>query len=266
MYRRVFKQVGSVLYTNWGRALKAEPAYRRVVAALREAIRSGELSEGDKLPSVRELANQHGVTPGTATRALSELRAEGLLVARQGAGVYVRQFRSIRRSSPRRLARERWGAGAAIQDADTSDRPRVVGVETGEAPAPEWVAEALGIEPGYPVAVRSRRFLVEDRPVQLATSYLPVDLARGTQIMHTDTGPGGTYARLGELGHPPATFTEFLRARMPAPDEVERLNLPDGTPVVEITRHAYTEAGRCVEVGLMVLDATAYLLDYTFPA
>jgi GntR family transcriptional regulator len=125
---------------------------------------------------------------------------------------------------------------------------------------------ASWLEAGSPVATRSRRFLVEDRPVQLATSYLPVDLARGTAIMHTDTGPGGIYARLGELGHAPATFTEFLRARMPVPAEVGRLELPDGTPVIEITRHAYTRAGRCVEVARMVLDATAYLLDYTFDA
>lgn len=244
----------------------AEPVYRRVVAALRAAIESGEFAEGDKLPSVREIARQHGVPLGTATRALAELRAEGLVVARHGAGVYVRQFRSIRRSSPSRLSRERWGSGAAIQDADTADRPRVVDVETGEAPAPEWVAESLNIEVGSPVAVRSRRFLVDDRPVQLASSYLPIELARGTAIMHTNTGPGGIYARLAELGHPPARFTEYLRGRMPTPSEVERLNLPDVTPVIEITRHAYTDAGRCVEVARMVLDATAYVLDYTFPA
>lgn len=246
--------------------MKAEPAYRRVVAALRKAIESGELREGEKLPSVRAIADQHHVPLGTASRAIAELQADGLVIAKHGSGVYVRQFRSIRRSSPSRLARDRWAAGGAIQDADTADRPRVVDVETGETSAPDWVAEPLGIEVGSPVAVRSRRFLVEDRPVQLATSYLPIDLVRGTAILYTDTGPGGIYARLDELGHAPATFTEFLRARMPTPAETERLHLPDGTPVIEITRHAYTEAGRCVEVGRMILDATAYLLDYTFPA
>lgn len=229
-------------------------------------IESGELREGDRLPSVRVIAGQHGVPLGTASRAIVELQAEGLVIAKHGSGVYVRQFRSIRRSSPSRLARDRWGTGGAIQDADTGDRPRVVDVETVEEPAPEWVAEPLGIEPGSPVAVRSRRFLVEDRPVQLATSYLPVDIARGTAIMHTDTGPGGTYARLAELGYAPATFTEFLRARMPTPAETARLSLPDGTPVLQITRHAYTDTGRCVEVTRMILDGTAYVLDYTFPA
>jgi len=77
---------------------------------------------------------------------------------------------------------------------------------------------------------------------------------------------GGIYARLAELGHAPATFTEYLRARMPHPDETDRLDLPDGTPIIEITRHAHTETGDCIEVNRMILDGTAYLLDYTFPA
>jgi GntR family transcriptional regulator len=36
--------------------------------------------------------------------------------------------------------------------------------------------------------------------------------------------------------------------------------------VIEIVRFAYTEADRCVEVNRMILDATAYELEYNFPA
>lgn len=243
-----------------------EPSYRRVVAALRDLITSGELAEGDRLPSVREIARRYGVTVGTANRAVAELRGEGLVVVRHGAGAHVRRFRAIRRSSPSRIARERWGHGKLIQDADTEDRPRTADVTVGEIPAADWVAEPFGIQPSTPVVFRTRRFLVEDRPVQLATSYLPVELARGTPIMHTDTGPGGIYARLADIGHSPASFTEYLRARMPLPDEATRLDLPEGTPVIEITRHAFDARGRCVEVNRMVLDGSAYLLDYSFPA
>jgi GntR family transcriptional regulator len=37
-------------------------------------------------------------------------------------------------------------------------------------------------------------------------------------------------------------------------------------PVVEVSRHAYTEADRCVEVTMMVLDAGVYELVYEFGA
>lgn len=243
-----------------------EPAYRRVLNELRALILSGELAAGDKLPSVRELAERYGVPTGTAARVVSALRAEGRVISRQGAGVYVREFHEIRRSSPSRLIRDRWTRGEAIQDADTGQRPRAVDVVVGEEPAPGWVAKALGVEPGIAVVFRRRRFLVDMRPVQLATSYFPAELARGTQIMHTDTGPGGSYARLAEHGHEPVTFTEELRGRMPNPDEIDGLDLPEGTPVMDITRWAFEADGRCIEVNRMILDATAYVLDYTFAA
>ena len=88
----------------------------------------------------------------------------------------------------------------------------------------------------------------------------------GSEVGHTDTGPGGSYAVLAEAGHAPAHFTEYLVARMPRPEETSRLDLPQGTPVIEITRHAFDADGRCVEVNRMILDGSAYLLDYSFPA
>jgi GntR family transcriptional regulator len=53
---------------------------------------------------------------------------------------------------------------------------------------------------------------------------------------------------------------------MPVPGEVKRLELPDGTPVVEIVRCAFTDDDLCVEVNRRVLDSSAYLLDYAFSA
>jgi GntR family transcriptional regulator len=242
------------------------PAYERVAAQLRTDILSGELS--NRLPSLAGLAKRYNVTEAIARRAVEILRGEGLVVTRHGAGTYVRRFQRIVRSSPDRLARDYWGTGQQIQDHDTGPRRRVVDVVVDEIRAPDYVAEALGIQPGEPVLHRSRRFLVEDRAVQLATSYLPLDIVGGTRIAYTDVGPGGTYARLAELGHAPVRFTERVMARSPRPDEVERLDMESsvGALVIEIVRFAYTETDRCVEVNRMILDATAYELEYNFPA
>jgi len=59
-------------------------------------------------------------------------------------------------------------------------------------------AATLEIEPGTEVLVRDRIMFADDEPVQLATSYLPRDITRGTVIENEDTGPGGVYARLEE--------------------------------------------------------------------
>jgi len=242
-------------------SLAEGPAYERLAQQLRTAILAGEMI--GRLPSLDALAIQHGITRDIARRAVEILRGEGLVVTHQGKGTYVRVFQRIVRRSPARLAQQHWGTGRKIQDHDTRDRPR-----TADMPAPDYVAEALGIPVREPVLARARRFLVERRPVQLATSYLPLDIVGGTRIAYTDTGPGGVYARLADLGHAPVRFTERVTARAPLPDEVDRLELTTaiGTLVFEIIRYAYTDAGRCVEVNRMVLDATAYELQYDFDA
>jgi GntR family transcriptional regulator len=129
-------------------------------------------------------------------------------------------------------------------------------------PAKPWVAAALSIAEGTEVAVRSRRFTVDDRAVQLSASFLPLDLAREAGLLQEHTGPGGTYARLAEIGHEPVRFPELVRSRMPVPDEASALELPLGNPVIVIVRTAYDAGDLAVEVNQMVLDAAVYELRY----
>jgi GntR family transcriptional regulator len=239
----------------------------RVADALRAEILTGDLPDGSRLPSLTALASTYGVSVDIARQAIGILRAERLVATRHGAGAFVTRFALITRRSPGRLAAEQWGQGKAIQDHDTGPRPRTVDVVVTETSAPPYVAEALGIRAATKVLSRSRRFVVEDRPVQLATSYLPLALVRGTAITYTDTGPGGLYARLAEIGHAPVRFVERVVARAPYPVEREALEMQAGGSLVyEITRLAYDDTGRCVEVNRMILDAAAYQLEYGFPA
>ncbi|WP_340559429.1 GntR family transcriptional regulator [Streptomyces sp. GSL17-111] len=236
---------------------------REIADELRERIRSGSLAPGDRLPGEPALVREHGVAKETARRALTLLVTEGLAVRRKGSGTYVREFQPIRRVANRRLSEERWGEGRSIWSADVGQRPMsVTGLRVYETPAPDDVARLLDLEEGAPVVVRDRLFTVEGEPVQAAVSYLPADLVRQSAIAQEETGPGGTYARLAELGSKPVRFVEEVRARMPSQDESERLHLAEGTPVVEIYRTALTVEGRAVEVNRMLLDAGAYVMEY----
>ncbi|GAA3303743.1 hypothetical protein GCM10020295_53100 [Streptomyces cinereospinus] len=133
-----------------------------------------------------------------------------------------------------------------------------------EERAPGPVAAVLEVDEDVNVCVRRRRFVLEGKPVLLSTSYLPADLVAGTPITRADTGPGGTYARLAEIGRGPARFREEVRSRMPSRDEAERLALPPGVPVMLVARTAFDAEGVPVEVNDMVLDASAYVLEYGF--
>ncbi|MFB4312066.1 PLP-dependent aminotransferase family protein [Actinomadura sp. GTD37] len=65
------------------------PRRAAVAAALREAVRSGRLAPGTRLPPYRSLATDLGVARNTVADAYAELVAEGWLTARQGSGTRV---------------------------------------------------------------------------------------------------------------------------------------------------------------------------------
>src|SRR5262245_30346264 len=61
----------------------------RVSDAIVQAIESGALREGDRLPSEEELAAQHGVSVGTMQKVLGRLSNEGLIRREHGRGTFV---------------------------------------------------------------------------------------------------------------------------------------------------------------------------------
>ncbi|ADU07804.1 transcriptional regulator, GntR family [Micromonospora sp. L5] len=63
--------------------------YRVIADAITNKIRSGELKPGDKLPSTSELADMHHVSWATINRAFGLLHDRGLVIGRQGKGIYV---------------------------------------------------------------------------------------------------------------------------------------------------------------------------------
>ncbi|MFJ2025047.1 GntR family transcriptional regulator [Streptomyces sp. NPDC087897] len=174
--------------------------------------------------------------------------------------------RPLVRRGIQRLAHEHWRTGRSVWEADLAGRELVVDhLEVREGVASENAARVLGPDNEL-VWIRSRRFVLDGKPVLLATSYLPASLVDGSAITEPATGPGGIYARLAELGHGPVHFREEIRSRMPLPEETAKLRLPTGTPVMLICRTAFAEEGRVVEVNEMVLDAAAYVLEYDFDA
>lgn len=68
----------------------SRPPYLQVAHQLRAAILTGQYSPGHKLPSGPELAKRFGVARQTVQQAIRELREDGLIVSRQGSGVFVR--------------------------------------------------------------------------------------------------------------------------------------------------------------------------------
>ena len=67
----------------------SEPIYRQLIEQLRRLSASGQVQQGDTLPSIREVALALSVNPMTVSKAYSLLENEGLLIRKRGIGMLV---------------------------------------------------------------------------------------------------------------------------------------------------------------------------------
>ncbi|WP_329423820.1 GntR family transcriptional regulator [Streptosporangium sp. NBC_01495] len=74
---------------------RPDPPYRRIVAEFRSRILTGDLRPGDRMPSIRQIAQRRGVAVATATKVMAALRDEGLVETKVGAGTVV-SVRAVR--------------------------------------------------------------------------------------------------------------------------------------------------------------------------
>ncbi len=100
------------------------------------------------------------------------------------------------------------------------------------------IARMLGVPEGTEVMRRLRVTGPEtEPPFQINDSWIhPRGVADAPEVANQEPGPGGWLYRLEAVGHGPISWTEYHRARMPAKDEADLLQIPMTLPVLEIVR------------------------------
>ncbi len=243
--------------------------WESVAQGVRAHIAAGDWAYGARLPTTAKLAQRYSTSRATVAQALAQVGREGL-ISYAGAhhGWHVSQ--PTRR---RRLARDRLSKaaraenrGGFLHDAqEAGAQPDVTTVVTTEQPPPD-IAGLLGITTDHVVVIRDRIQRMNDHVAQLATGYIPADIAAGTAIEQEDPGSGGILQRLTELGFAPVLHEELVvPARTATGAESELLNLADGAQIAQITRVTWAE-GRAVLVERIVCRPQEVELHYSIPA
>ncbi|MGA2926058.1 MAG: GntR family transcriptional regulator [Solirubrobacteraceae bacterium] len=249
----------------------AGTASRQVAAALRAAMDSGALAEGDKLPSERQLAATHGVARNTAREAIRQLAEAGLVTAEHGRGVFVRRKPRLMRFGQLRYSkklREETGLSPFHAEVQAQGRvPNAVLTSIGRVVPPKQIAERLGVSPTTKSVVRRENWYFSDaEPVQIGFTFIPWEIARGSVLARDDElGPGDLYARFEDQGHLITHTREEVTARMPTPEEVAGLRMPDGVPVLVLLHTGLDQHRQPFEVTEFTMRADYIGLDYTMP-
>lgn len=240
--------------------------YRQVADDLRDAISRGTYPSGTALPSQPTLAREYGLNQTSISRAIALLEAEGLVRTEHGRGSYVADVPRVKRV--RHVPPRGDGAGSAfaegVRKAGMSARTELV--EVAAIDPPEQIARRLGLAGGEQVLLRKRHMFADERPVQVAASYIPMDVAGSTEIALPDTGPTGMYQRLADRGHRIARFAEEVEGRRPSAMEADFLRIAAGQNVLEVVRFAFNPAGRPLEVVTNVFPSQLWKLAYEWSA
>ncbi|WP_433254452.1 GntR family transcriptional regulator [Streptosporangium sp. CA-135522] len=244
------------------------PLYLRVAEQLRARITSGELREGDRLPSVPGLATELGISRSTAAEALKVLISEGLAVARSGSGTFVRLPRE-----PQRLIRAWYRAsmyGSPFrQDMERQGREAGWTYESETVQASPEIRDRLGLdEPAgdaEDVVRTDYVFSADGEPVMLSTSWEPLAITRGTPIALPEDGMlagRGVAERMLSIGVAIDDWVEEVGARPGTADECERLQHAPGSIMMTIQR-TYYSGERPVETADIVVPADRFSLVYS---
>jgi GntR family transcriptional regulator len=233
---------------------KSEPLYEQLSAAIRDDIRTGAIGRDEPLPSEAQLRKRFGVSRVTVRLALRDLRREGLVIARQGKGTFVRggaiehelgEFHTLTEV----LAKHGYGRRAEL-------------IFHGEVVAPEAVASDLALGARERCVLVKRRHFMDRIPVALTVMYLPRSVAGGWSSQEFEAKT--VYQLAADHGLGRVEGHRVLTAAG-APHEVANtLGLTAGEAVLLVRSRSLLESGSPFESSALYFHPRRYAFRIAF--
>ncbi len=229
---------------------QAMAPYRRIATQIKARIDSGEIRPGDRIPSVREIMRDEGVSTATATRVAAVLRAEGYAESVPGIGTLANLPKKITAGSDRLQMLRASGSGYR-----RGERAEIL--SAGLVPAPEVVADALEIEEGIAVVQRRRAYYDDRGLVALSTSWLPGELGQVIpELLIAEPLPRMTFGLVEDRAGRRAVRRRDIVAIRPVPEDIASvLGMESGLPALTMTNLYWDQHD----------EVTEYAVDFLGP-
>jgi DNA-binding GntR family transcriptional regulator len=236
----------------------ALPKYAQVVAEIKKRIERGDYPPGSLLPSEHQLVVDFEVSRPTIVKSLSALRQDGWIDTQQGKGSFVR-------GRPALAGAERTRPAESILELPEAELSGEL-VQAGVKVAPGYVTALLGLDAGAKAFLRQRVLTDDGDPVELASVWLPLELASGTGLASPELLDESirhhieTRKRV-RFDH----AVERISARQPAGEEAELLGVRPDAPVLNVIVTAYDATSRPLQVTDLVLPGDRHEIHDAYP-
>ncbi len=233
------------------------PLYRKVVQTLKDELLKGSYPVGTQLPTEGELSERFGVSRHTVREALRQLRDDGLVASRQGAGTVVR-----RPSAAQPYVHEI----ASIDDlvayaSGTQYRAESSAIVVADAA----LAERLDGSAGQRwLRIEGFRYAATDQVVPICWTEVFVHAAYAGVGLLLGRRPGPIYGWIeDQYGERITEVEQLLRARV-VPDEIApTLQVESASTVIEVRRRYRIASGTTAEVSFNLYPAERFSFSMT---
>lgn len=204
------------------------------------------------LPGEKKLAEEFGVARMTIRKAVDLLISWGPVVRRQGSGTYVTR---------KDVHHEVTNLTGFVEELNKQGKKVVSEVLIFEImPAPPAIASLLRIKINERIYFSRRIRYVDNKPLVLEDSYMPVKLFRNLSLAHME-GSKFDYIEK-ECGITICGNYESLSPVLADKQLAKSMNVPEQTPLLRITSLSYSDSGEFLNYSVMFRNANEYHVDY----
>jgi DNA-binding GntR family transcriptional regulator len=209
------------------------PLYMQVVRQIRAQIASGDLAEGERIPSQREMMQHWRISMQTASKVIGALKTEGLAIPSIGRDTVVAP------GAAARIAAAATGLAHELPD-PLPEQHMDVQVTAALTAAPAEIAKVLGIPTGRRALRRQEIKSNDGQAVSTTTTWFPPEIAdKAPKLADSQLLPAGVVAYIAlSTGIRTARIHEENTASAAKPEASATLGVPPGSPVLLTrTRH-----------------------------
>lgn len=236
------------------RAQRTAPPYQQITDYYRQLILSGGLSEGEKLPTIVEVAREWEVATATAAKGIGQLTVEGF-VRTSPRGTFVAAAKNVTSTPRDRLVRMHRSGRATGSGGES-----VLVTAAEQVTPPAYVADLLDLDSNEPIVRRewitsTTQTPGSPQPLMLSVSWFRVAFAdKVPELLDTQPASGEEIVRRIEVatGRKVSHAQDHFRGRAADEREAKALGLPVGSAILAGAFLRNDETG-VIEYGEFVL-------------
>lgn len=215
------------------------PYYIQLMDIIKEKVQLGNWAAGNQIPGEQDLCEHYGISRTVVRQALRELELEGVINRRKGKGTFI-SLPKISEGLAQKLT------GFYQDMVERGLKPVTKVLHQNISPANEKVAHFLNIKPGEKVIDILRLRSINEEPIQLVTTYIPLEICPA--LASVDLTNRSLYEFLEtEAGIFIAKGRRYIEAVLANEAEAALLDIQRGAPLVMLDSISFSENGQPIE-------------------